>query len=132
MTKFEKQVQYIMGMVGNGELDITMATAQTLDAHNVALSDATPAIYELQTQYDSRDSFYGKAHVLTLSDGTKQLRSYETIVAEIRNGELSTFGYYSNTTLRHIKDFMYQHGFEVVPKKEIIALYDVTEKEVLS
>ena len=66
-------------------------------------------IYELMARYDSRKSFYGKALVIELDNGIKQLQSYSTIVGEIRNGK-----YYqiwdgkSQTTTRHIKEFIKQ------------------------
>ena len=66
-------------------------------------------MYELTTMYDSRQSFYGKAKVIVLDDGTIQLQSYNTIVGEIRGGK-----YYqlwdgkSQTTARHIKEFKKQ------------------------
>lgn len=66
-------------------------------------------IYELMARYDSRKSFYGKAHVIELDNGTKQLQSYNTIVGEIKNNT-----YYqlwdgkSQTTTRHIKEFKRQ------------------------
>lgn len=66
-------------------------------------------IYELMARYDSRKSFYGKAHVIELDNGTKQLQSYNTIVGEIRDNK-----YYqlwdgkSQTTSRHIKEFKKQ------------------------
>ena len=67
------------------------------------------AIYDLAARYDSRKSFYGKAKVLTLDNGTMQLLSYDTIVGEIRDGK-----YYqlwdgkSQTTTRHINEFKKQ------------------------
>ena len=66
-------------------------------------------IFDLTARYDSRKSFYGKAKVLTLDNGTIQLLSYDTIVGEIRDGK-----YYqlwdgkSQTTTRHIKEFKKQ------------------------
>jgi hypothetical protein len=78
--------------------------------------------YNLEPRFDSRKSFYGKAVVIEES-GIKQLRSYNTIVAEIREGEAEIFGTYSPTTLRHIKDFLYQNGFEVGTKKELEEMY---------
>ena len=35
---------------------------------------------------DHRKSFYGKAYLIERDDGTKQLKSYNTIVCEIRQG----------------------------------------------
>jgi hypothetical protein len=77
---------------------------------------------ELYPVYDSRKSFYKKAIVLE-DEGVKRLRSYDTIVAEIRDGEAEVFGTYSATTMRHIKDFLYQNGFEVGTKKFIEDTY---------
>ncbi|QZA68948.1 hypothetical protein 010DV004_276 [Bacillus phage 010DV004] len=79
-------------------------------------------ITELNPVYDSRKSFYGKAMVL--EDGnTIALRSYDTIVAEIKDGKAEVYGTYSMTTMRHIKDFLYQNGFEVGTKKFIEKTY---------
>jgi hypothetical protein len=78
--------------------------------------------YNLEPRFDSRKSFYGKAVVIEEA-GVKQLRSYNTIVAEIRDGEAEIFGTYSPTTLRHIKDFLYQNGFEVGTKRELEEMY---------
>ena len=64
---------------------------------------------------DNRKSFYGKAHCIEHDDGTKQLCSYNTIVAEI-----SPEGKYtrlwsgsSQTTNRHIKSFKKFYNLEV-------------------
>ena len=66
-------------------------------------------IYELSTRYDKRKSFYGKAHVIELDNGTKQLQSYNTIVGEIKNGEyFQLWNGKSQTTTRHIKEFKKQ------------------------
>ncbi|AYJ76189.1 hypothetical protein BSP12_003 [Bacillus phage BSP12] len=77
---------------------------------------------ELKPVYDNCKSFYKKAWVLE-SEEVKQLLPYQTIVAEIRDGEAEVFGTYSNTTLRHIKEFLYQNGFEIGTKKEIEKMY---------
>lgn len=76
-------------------------------------------IYELQTRYDSRKSFYGKA--LVIEDGdTIKLQSYSTIVAKIEEGVLKVYGTYSHTTLRHIKEFIQQFtDYGVLTKGEI-------------
>ena len=67
-------------------------------------------IYELDARYDSRKSFYGKAHVIDHENGTLELQSYNTIVARIENGEVkqSDIGVYSQTTNRHIREFIKQ------------------------
>ena len=80
-------------------------------------------IYDLRASYDARQSFYGKAQVIT--EGKKKfLRSYSTVVAEItelKNGEydVKVYGTYSDTTLRHIKEFLKQEGFNAETKKQI-------------
>ena len=61
--------------------------------------------YELNCQYDSRKSFYNKANVRT-EDNKTILTSYSTDVAYIENGKAIVKGMYSNTTLRHIKEFL--------------------------
>jgi len=84
-------------------------------------------LYELQPQYDRRKSFYKKANVYRDDKGHILLMSYSTIVAEITDGiatedgkpTVKVNGWYSNTTARHINDFLYQHGFDTMSKKEM-------------
>lgn len=81
--------------------------------------------YDLQSRYDARQSFYNKARVIV--DGDKKLLiSYNTIVAEIEDGKAKVYGTYSQTTLRHIKEFLLQHGFEANNKAQIMADYGAT------
>ena len=69
--------------------------------------------YDLSPEYDSRQSFYGKARVDTGSnDDENKLYSYGTLVAEIKDGKPVVYGTYSQTTLRHIKDWLKQNGFK--------------------
>ena len=75
--------------------------------------------YMLEPYNDSRKSFYGKAVVFEdrLEYGlVKRLFSYETEVAKITfNGEYTTYeyyGYYSQTTSRHQKEFFLQEGLD--------------------
>lgn len=77
---------------------------------------------ELQPIFDTRKSFYKKAHVITEND-TITLISYSTKVAEIKDGKAKIFGTYSRTTVRHINDFLYQNGFKVGTKKELMEWY---------
>ena len=84
-------------------------------------------LYDLQPQYDSRKSFYGKAKVYRDDAGHLLLMSYSTIVAEITDeiatedgqSKVKVNGWYSSTTARHINDFLYQHGFGTMSKKEM-------------
>lgn len=70
-------------------------------------------IYELTTRYDARKSFYSKAIIIEDKDSIT-LYSYETPVARIKNevfeinSNISGELLYSNTTLRHIKEFYRQ------------------------
>ena len=74
---------------------------------------------ELHPDFDSRQSFYGKAKVVIKDDGTQVLYSYGTPVCRIKDGKATLLhkGYLgwssSQTTLRHVKEFLRQNGFEV-------------------
>ena len=65
-------------------------------------------IFELVPRYDSRKSFYGKAHVIDHEDGTIELQSYDTIVSRCVNGKVEELGKWSATTTRHQKEFRKQ------------------------
>ena len=78
---------------------------------------------ELKPVIDSRKSFYKKAYTVTEND-TIKLLSYDTEVAEIKDGKAKIFDTYSATTLRHIKDFLYQNGFKIGTKKELEEWYN--------
>jgi hypothetical protein len=81
-------------------------------------------IYDLDTQYDSRRSFYSKAKVDTGDDGDKnKLYSYNTLVAEIVDGKPVVHGTYSATTLRHIKEWLKQLGYRADSAKQIMQDY---------
>lgn len=84
-------------------------------------------VKELKPQYDNRKDFYGKAKVYRDNNGTIYLKSYETIVAEIKDKivtenhetQVKVYGYYSATTARHINEFLQQNGFNKMSKKEM-------------
>ena len=81
-------------------------------------------MYILDTRYDNAKTFYGKAHIITHNNGDIELQSYSTIVARIQRREghattLEVYGYYSQTTARHINEFAQQHGFKKMTKKEM-------------
>ena len=72
-------------------------------------------IYDLTCRYDARQCFYGKATVQVLEDGSQLLRSYNTRVAYINKDNkvfLDNCFQMSNTTLRHIKEFLKQNDFD--------------------
>ena len=81
--------------------------------------------YELSPVYDSCKSFYGKARVKV--DGNDlQLVSYSTVVAIVTylpdGAKLAHItGVYSRTTVRHIREFLRQHGFKPGTKSELIS-----------
>lgn len=67
--------------------------------------------YELTARYDSRQSFYGKAHVIDHGNGFYQLQSYDTIVSECRDGKVKHLGKWSMTTSRHQREFEKQFAY---------------------
>lgn len=76
--------------------------------------------FELQPQLDNAQSFYKKAYTLHNADGTIDLKSYDTIVATFKDNKVSVNDTYSATTLRHIKEFIYQTtGVSGLSKKDI-------------
>ena len=80
---------------------------------------------ELKAIKDGRKSFGGKANV-NFDDGVFTLWSYNTEVAEYNpvTKELKVFGLHSATTLRHIREFIYQNtGESGLSQKEIIQKY---------
>lgn len=85
--------------------------------------------YELFPRYDRRNSFYGKAHEIEYEDGSIELRSYSTIVAKITPSTAEVYGWFSNTTGRHIKEFLKQHGFKAENKEQILKDYYKEEEE---
>lgn len=74
----------------------------------------------LQPKYDSRKSFYNKAEF----DDDK-LYSYGKLVAEIVDGKpvLYPDWDYSQTTIRHVREFLRQHGFFADSKAQIAEDY---------
>lgn len=60
---------------------------------------------------NGRKSFYGKASVIEKDNGDIELRSYNTIVARIRNGKFERlWDNYSATTMNHINSFIDTYG----------------------
>ena len=78
----------------------------------------------LETIYDSRNSFYGKAKV-ELDENQIILYSYGTLVAFIENDVAYITGHYSQTTMRHIREFLLQNGFVAINKKQMMEDYAV-------
>lgn len=78
--------------------------------------------YFLSPKYDYAKSFYNKAYVVE-DDYSKRLYSYKTLVCEINEDVAYVYGTYSNTTLRHIKEFLKQNDFKAESKEQIIKDY---------
>lgn len=88
----------------------------------------TANIYELTPKHDSAKSFYGKARIESHQEGeVKSLRSYDTVVATMYSPEsvlvTTNPAHLTATTLRHIKEFLKQHGFKAETKKQIVKDY---------
>lgn len=93
----------------------------------------TMKMYELMTQYDARQSFGHKA-IVHVDGNNSVLYSYETPVARINNGkvELSPSWSYSDTTIRHVREYLRQEGklpttIEGAEKSTIEKLFPVKE-----
>lgn len=86
-----------------------MTSNNTIPTVNVVVKvtnyAAAEDIKDLSAEPVGRRSFSGKAKVMTMLDGAKVLKSYDTIVAVIRNGALKVRDYYSPTTSSHVKAF---------------------------
>ena len=83
---------------------------------------------DLESIYDSRKSFYGKAKVettRTTHETTHDLYSYGTLVASVvynyTKGEkfYKYYGKYSQTTTRHQKEFFKQYDLRDYEIKEL-------------
>ena len=89
------------------------------------------ANYDLRPGFDKRKSFYGKARVDTgINDGQNKLYSYNTLVAEIIDGKPVVYNVQSQTTLRHVKEWLLQNGFSAVNKTQIIKDYGAEDIKV--
>ena len=86
--------------------------------------------YELECIYDTHKSFYSKAFVeiqeaSNVCNYCKTLYSYNTKVASVfidrftSEKTLEIYGFYSSTTLRHIKEFAQQEGYPAMTKKQL-------------
>ena len=76
----------------------------------------------LKPIYSNSKSFYGKAKI-EIGANRIILYSYDSYVAYIENDVAYITGYYTQTTMRHIKEFLLQNGFEAVSKKQMMEDY---------
>ena len=77
---------------------------------------------ELRPIYSNVKSFYGKAKIIR-EKNTIKLQSYNTIIAEIKDGKLHINGFYSATSTKHLREFLKQNGFKIGTKKELEKMY---------
>lgn len=97
--------------------------SEKIKGSTVKSNALTESPYYLDTKYDSRKSFYNKASV---SDDTNDLYSYGVHVMTIKDGKpriVCREDQLSQTTLRHIKEFLKQKGFPAISKQQIIKDY---------
>lgn len=72
--------------------------------------------------YNNAKSFGYKAIIETTKNGSV-LYSYNTKVAQIENNKPIVYDTFSDTTLRHIREYLKQNGYKAETKKQIIADY---------
>lgn len=64
-------------------------------------------------------SYYGKAKVIYNDNGSVSLKSYDTIVCTIKDGNfVKLWDGYSATTMKHINDFRMMFNLPTLNKKE--------------
>ena len=69
-------------------------------------------MYDLKPN-NRQKSFYGKAKVIEYDNGVIQLKSYDTIVAQVQNGKFERlWDGYSATTMRHVNAFIDMLGID--------------------
>src|SRR5574344_1258063 len=73
---------------------------------------------------NDQKSYYKKAKIETFNQ-VKNLYSYDTLMVGIDNGEIIYLNddesCYTQTTLKHVKDFLYQYlDYENITKKDIL------------
>ena len=79
--------------------------------------------YELTPIYNNQKSFNGKAKV-KIKEDLKMLFSYDIEVCRIENRQAKILiDNLSNTTLKHVKEFLLQEGFKADTRKQILNDY---------
>lgn len=117
INSFIKQIKvgYAYGIVDAGQFQVYVGEFRKIKKH----IDETEYLIP---KYDIRKSFYKKA-VIIRENNLIILKSYQIIVAQIENNKPKVFGFYSLTTMRHIKEFLKQFGFKVENTKQILKDY---------
>lgn len=94
-----------------------LQTVKEVDAQN-NLSEAN-----LEPQYSTRKSFYGKANV----NDDNTLVSYGTPIMKIEDGKIQMLcrpEHLTQTTIRHIREFMQQNGMDPLPKNKLVKMIE--------
>lgn len=94
-----------------------LQTVKEVDAQN-SLSEAN-----LEPQYSTRKSFYGKAYV----NDDNTLVSYGTPIMKIVDGKIQMLcrpEHLTQTTLRHIREFMQQNGMDPIPRNKLVKMIE--------
>lgn len=82
-------------------------------------------ITELYAYYDSAISFYGKATRELFENGSEVLTSYKTQMVKYDSAEMKMLklsSVYSQTTMRHINEFLADYGRKTLTKAEWLAI----------
>lgn len=77
----------------------------------------------LEPQYSTRKSFYGKANV----NDDNTLVSYGTPIMKIVDGKIQMLcrpEHLTQTTLRHIREFMQQNGMDPIPRNKLVKMIE--------
>lgn len=81
----------------------------------------------LEPAIGRQKSFYGKAKILMDNEGNTFLKSYDSIIAEVKNGKVKintdVYMWDSQTSLKHLKSFLYSLGYEIGTKQELVEMY---------
>ncbi|MFR7544831.1 MAG: hypothetical protein ACLUWN_02665 [Clostridia bacterium] len=77
---------------------------------------------DLKPVYSNVKSFYGKARIIR-ENGVIKLLSYDTVIAEIKDNKVHINGFYSQTSTRHLKEFLQQYGFKIGTKAQLEKMY---------
>ena len=83
---------------------------------------------ELKPIFSDQKSFYNKAQIEKTDTG-KRLYSYNLLVAEINGKKATVYNLQSDSTLRHVKEFLKQAGFLADNKKQIMQDYFKTVQQ---
>lgn len=73
---------------------------------------------KIYTLCENIEGFYNKALVYN-NNNNYLLMSYDTVVTEYNDKIMYLYGYYSQTTAKHINSFLEKFGFQTMSKKEI-------------